>query len=70
MGKKKAGAAKISGDEVTVVWNNGSRVYSRAVHGDEFADLANEFCETHATEGAKIIGAEEEATEEGAEGAE
>lgn len=29
--------------EVTVTWKGGSRVYSKEVHGDDFADLANEF---------------------------
>lgn len=30
-------------DEVTVVYRAGSRVYSRAVHGDDFEALAAEF---------------------------
>lgn len=30
-------------DEVTVVYRAGSRVYSRAVHGDDFEALAEEF---------------------------
>ena len=30
-------------NEATVTWNGGSRTYSREVHGENFADLAQEF---------------------------
>ena len=38
--------------EVTVVWRNGSRVYSKAVHGDDFEALAQEFADK---KGGKIV---------------
>lgn len=34
-------------DTATVTWNGGSRVYSKEIHGDNFADLAAEFAEKH-----------------------
>lgn len=60
MAKKKVIA---NGDEVTVVWNNGSRVYSRAVHGDDFAELANEFVAKNVARKARIVEAEAEEPE-------
>ena len=32
-------------DSVTVTWSGGERVYSKEVHGKDFADLAAEFAE-------------------------
>lgn len=32
---------------VTVTWSGGSRVYSKAVHGKDFRDLAKEFVKKH-----------------------
>ncbi len=36
-------AAKAAKDSVTVVWRNGTREYSRAVHGADFEKLAKSF---------------------------
>jgi hypothetical protein len=41
--EKAAAKAAANSDAVTVTWNGGSRVYSRDVHGEDFADLAAEF---------------------------
>jgi hypothetical protein len=49
-----ASKKKADGDAVTVVWNGGSRVYSREVHGDDFAALADEFI-SKAPEQRKIV---------------
>ncbi len=38
-------AAKSNKTEVTVTWRGNSRVYSKAVHGENFLDLAKEFAE-------------------------
>ncbi len=36
-------AAKVAKSSVVVTWNGGSREYSKAVHGDAFVELAEEF---------------------------
>lgn len=43
---------KVEGDSVVVKWKGGEREYSRAVHGDNFADLAKEFAEK---KGGKVV---------------
>lgn len=52
---KKDEATEVSKDEVTVVWNNGSRVYSKSVHGENFKDLAEEFATKNVAKGAKVV---------------
>ena len=34
-------------DSVTVTWGNGSRTYSREIHGDDFEDLAKQMADQH-----------------------
>lgn len=42
--KAAADAAKAAMKaSVTVTWNGGAREYSKAIHGDNFADLASQF---------------------------
>lgn len=36
-------AAKAAKSSVSVVWNEGMRVYTRELHGDDFEALAKEF---------------------------
>lgn len=43
---------EVAGDIVVVKWKGGVREYSREVHGDNFADLANEFAEK---KGGKVV---------------
>ncbi len=59
----KAKKAKIDGDVAIVSYRGGTREFTREIHGDDFAALANEFATKH---GGTIVGAEE-ATEEGVE---
>lgn len=40
-------AKKIEGDSVVVRSKHGEREFSREVHGDEFAERATEFAQTH-----------------------
>jgi hypothetical protein len=34
-------------DSVTVTWGNGSRTYSKEIHGDDFEDLAKQMADQH-----------------------
>ena len=36
-------AAKSAKTSVTVSWNGGKREFSREIHGEKFADLADQF---------------------------
>ncbi len=38
-------AAKADRNSATVTWNGGVRTYTRELHGDNFAELAEEFAE-------------------------
>lgn len=51
-------AAKAAKTSVTVEWNGGARVYSKEVHGENFADLADEFVAKHTDKKAKIVSVE------------
>jgi len=44
---EKAAAKAASKDSVSVSWNGGTREFSREVHGEEFADLADQFAAKH-----------------------
>jgi hypothetical protein len=51
---------KAGAKEVTVQYRDHrgepvSRVFSKEVHGDNFKALADEFCETNAKQGARIV---------------
>jgi hypothetical protein len=45
--EEEKAAAKAGTDSVTVTWNGGERVFTRDEHGDDFAELAKEFAESH-----------------------
>lgn len=36
--------------EVTVVWRLGTRTFAKAIHGDDFVDLAKQFVAKHGGE--------------------
>lgn len=38
---------KASKDVATVVWRMGIRTYTKAIHGDDFLDLAKQFVAKH-----------------------
>jgi membrane protein involved in colicin uptake len=43
--EKAAAKAASNSDSVTVNWAAGSRVYSKELHGEDFADFAAEFAQ-------------------------
>lgn len=49
-----ASTTKENKTSVTVTWHGQSRVYSKAVHGENFLDLANEFAEKKGGEDAGV----------------
>lgn len=42
----------VSGDEVTVAWRLGTRVFSKKIHGTRFVDVAKQFAHKH---GGKLV---------------
>lgn len=38
---------KVSKDIATVVWRLGTRTYTKAIHGDDFLNLAKQFVAKH-----------------------
>lgn len=48
----EAKVSKKNADSVTVSWRGGTRTYTRELHGDAFADLAEEFAEK---KGGKVV---------------